>query len=66
VPDLSEPYKRRRSDSQRAMERLRSLLAEIEAKIEDKTLVRARVSDSRIKELASLTCAAWLRRYRAA
>lgn len=54
MSDLGETYKERYPDLERAMEKLRSILREIETTIEDKTLVRAQISGFRIKEFPSL------------
>ena len=52
--ELSVAYQQRYPALQRARDRLRSILEEVVATIEDKTLVRAEVRDVRIKELRSL------------
>lgn len=51
---LSEAYARRSPAFRRAKIRLQSILEEVVASIEDKTLVRAEVTAIRIKELSSL------------
>jgi len=51
---LREIYRRRSPVLRRAMRKLRSLLREVIATIEDKTLVRAQLGEFRIKKLPSL------------
>src|SRR6266851_5066499 len=52
--DFDEIYQRKRPALERAEKRLRSLLVEVAASIEDQTLVRAEIDEIRIKEPDSL------------
>src|SRR3972149_6534355 len=54
MSDLDEQYKRRSFAMRRAERKLRSLLREVVAAIEDRTLVRAQFAEPRIKTLQSL------------
>ncbi|MFA7281948.1 MAG: hypothetical protein WC100_17830 [Sterolibacterium sp.] len=51
---LGGVYRRREGDLTRVLQRLTSLLRDVEARIEDKTLVRARLLAYRVKSLESL------------
>lgn len=53
MSELGEAYERKRPVLRRAEGRLRSILKEVVATIEDKTLVRAEVLSVRVKELSS-------------
>ncbi|MCC7065608.1 MAG: hypothetical protein IT456_22575, partial [Planctomycetes bacterium] len=61
---LSDLYHGKLADLHRAMDRLVSLLREVEGRIEDKALVRARLSDYRVKSLESIERKALRRQWR--
>lgn len=54
MSELSDIYRRREEDLAQALQRLKALLRDVERRIEDKALVRARLPEYRVKSLESL------------